>query len=145
MLYSIHEFESRENIREIDMSILNKTIFSEFPIDKSSSSAIQISRFYNTSLKPTKLRICLLDNKLSKIHAQVLDEVPSVEDKPTDRAFMTICSSEEIEDRDALAKSFNNMLDEFRQKTYSLSLSSYREFNRKRLSFEEATHIYKIT
>lgn len=135
-----HLFSSETVEKEFDFNILNKTIFTEFPIENLDKLDIKINRFYKTSLKPTKLRIHLLDNKLTKIYAEVLDEIPNVEDKISDRTIMTICSNKEFDEKE-VSELFNELLDEFRNETLSLSLSSYREFNRKRLTFEEATHL----
>ena len=61
----------------------------------------------------------------------------------SDRSYMNVCVDDVWNDEYdmKLIQSFNHHLQTYRDQTYSLSLSSYREFSRKRLSFEEATRI----
>ena len=86
----------------------------------------------------THIRINLIDPNMKAVY----DECPRV-NKLSDRSYMNVCVdivwNDEYDMK--LIQSFNHYLQTYRDQTYSLSLSSYREFSRKRLSFEEATRI----
>ena len=123
------------NGESIDYNILNKSIFSEFEV----MNTYSICRNFRPKLPITKLRLHLLD---PNICCEILEEFPTSEDKETDRAIFTVCCDCDINGKEEeIRDCFNMLLEEFRKSTHSLSLSSYREFSRKRLTFEEAIHL----
>jgi len=81
----------------------------------------------------------LIDTK-EPIHAKLLGETPTNQDKVSDRAILTVATDEEINPAQVVDK-FNSLLTKYRADTYSLALSSFREHGRKRLAFEEALHL----
>ena len=116
-------------------NILNQTIESTF---KTSSNVFK--RFYDIDFNTyeiTHIKINLLDTTKNKIKA-IYDNEPK-ENKISDRTFINICIKKNIViDENKLIELFNKTLNEFRDKTHSLTLTSYREFNRKRLTIKES-------
>lgn len=126
--------------------IISTTFESYFPIIKH----IDITRYYNikNNVVPTHIRISLIDNSKT-IHASY-NEIPT-EHKVSDRAYLNICLDKDIYskiDERVVVNEFNKLINQYRNETFSLNLTSYREFNRKRLTFDEAyiliNHIINI-
>ena len=101
------------------------------------NSDLIVMRNYNTpnGMFKTDIRISLLDYNM-----KAYIEHTTSDDKITDRAFMTVCLNREFnnDQQNKIVEEFNTLLSDLRKKTYSLVLTSYREFDRKRLTFEEA-------
>ena len=100
------------------------------------SSKISVKRYYNIDNKvyhPTNIVISLLDYNMKAYFDN------NKEDKQTDRAFMRIRLNTKLttEQENSIFRTFNNELIKLRNMTNSLVLTSYREFDRKRLKFEE--------
>lgn len=107
----------------------------------SNDKQLILKRYYNidtNSFYVSDIRINLLDPKM---YAEYVENQP--ENKRTDKAFLTVCSNIPIENERDIIDMFNEYLKHFREKTYSLTLSSYIEFSQKKLSFEEALHLLK--
>lgn len=130
-------------IININPSLLDESIKQHFNIH---GPAIFKHYTSNTSCHQTKeldhrlthIRINLIDPNMKAVY----DECPKV-NKLSDRSYMNVCVDDvwNNEYDMKLIQSFNHHLQTYRDQTYSLFLSSYREFSRKRLSFEEATRI----
>ena len=68
------------------------------------------------------------------------DEYNDVPDKITDRAFMRVClhkSLANIVNENVIINKFNKRIDYIKQHYYGLVFCSYREFDRKRITFEQ--------
>lgn len=121
--------------------IINYNINDWLPINDNN---IIISRSFNkpTELMHTHIRISLLDYNMKAYYTDTL-----IIDKETDHAFMSVCINKNLteEEQYKIIELFNEILNDLRNKTHSLIFTSYREFNRKRLSFSEAIHILKYT
>ena len=120
--------------------ILSNTIQTLLPLENSKD--ITITRSYNKpdNLKQTNIRISLLDYNMGAIYVNNM-----ITDKISDRAFMSVCVNKDFTKDEELKiiDLFNQTLNDIRSKTYSLILTSYREFDRKRLTFAETIHILK--
>jgi hypothetical protein len=86
----------------------------------------------------TKIKLYALDTRSEQIRLEYC-ETPYV-GKPTDRVYATFISDEEIsiECQKKIIEKFNQELNEFREKFGNLSLTSYRDYNRKRIGFTMA-------
>ena len=82
------------------------------------------------------IKVSLID---PKIEAYIDTLNKNIQDKITDRSFMRLCFNEkfDIQQEIKICELFNKTINELRIKTHSLVLTSYREYNRKRLTFEE--------
>ena len=120
--------------------ILTQDITEWLPIDEDND--VIVSRAYKqpVDLVRTHIKVSLLDYNMKAFYVD-----NPTDDKETDRAFMTICVNKNLntEDEHKIIDSFNETLDRIRNETHSLLLTSYREFDRKRLTFTEAGHIIK--
>lgn len=119
--------ESIENFKLIDYNLRYKNI------------KHKICRNYNIkNMIPSNIVINLIDNTNSKIHSYISDNI--ISDKISDRTRMSICFDKiyTIEEQYKIVDLFNQKLNKIRDKTHSLIFSSYREFSRKRLTFNEA-------
>lgn len=87
----------------------------------------------------SNIKVSLLDPNM-KAYIEPYD---NIEDKNTDRAFMRLCFNHQFtnEQEMKIVELFNDYLAKVRESTYSLIFTSYREYSRKRLSFEE---VYEI-
>ena len=140
--YSINLYLPLQTIKNINSDILNLTIQNYFkPIND-----IQFKRYYNipNNYKPTHIKINLIDpNNNTYALAEYSNEI--IEHKISDRTFIYICIPDNIKFDDELERividKYNQLLINYRNETYSLCLSSYRESSRKRLTFEEAFYI----
>lgn len=89
----------------------------------------------------TKIKLYALDTRTEPIRLEYC-EVPYI-GKPTDRVYATLISDEEIsiDIQKKIIDKFNQELNEFREKFGNLSLTSYRDYNRKRIGF---TMVYQL-
>ena len=141
----INLYLPNQTIKNINPQILNMTIQNYFkPINN-----IQFKRYYNIDLnkyKSTHIKINLIDSNINTYALAEYVEI-AIENKISDRSFISVCIPIEIELNEEIEKAiinyYNQILTEYRNNTYSLCLSSYRESTRKRLTFEEAFYILK--
>ena len=118
--------------------ILNFDFQNEFRVNEGKS--VIIKRNYNINAEAkmfvSDIKVSLLD---PKIEAYIDTENKDIQDKETDRAYMRLCFDKQfnLEQETNICKLFNDMLNNLRKRTSSLVLTSYREYSRKRLSFEE--------
>lgn len=109
-------------------------------------TSFKIKRFYELKNDeiPTHISVSLIDGKGEDIHAFWNSEPK--EHKHTDRAYINIVLDKktyEKIDEEKVIEIFNKTLKKLREETHSLVLTSYREFRRKRLTFEEAFHLIR--
>lgn len=120
--------------------ILSYDIAQWLPIEKTIN--INISRAYKqpANFIKTHIKLSLLDYNMKAFYVDNPED-----DKESDRAFMTICVDKPLteENQREIINSFNDTLKNIRDKTHSLIFTSYREYDRKRLTFTEAIHIIK--
>lgn len=118
--------------------ILNFDFQNEFRV--SGGNSVIIKRNYNINAEAkmfvSGIKVSLLD---PKIEAYIDTNNKDVQDKETDRAYMRLCFDKQfdLEQETNICKLFNDTLNNLRKRTSSLVLTSYREYSRKRLSFEE--------
>lgn len=98
-------------------------------------SNIKISRYVNEELgeyKKTFIEIYTLDPKIKAI----FNNNPQI-NKITDRSKINIIVNRKLKENEQyyIIKCFNNKIKKYRDNYHSLFMSSYREFNRKRLDF----------
>ena len=143
----INLYLPNQTIKNINPQILNMTI-KNYVKDKLINN-IQFKRYYNIDLnkyKPTHIKINLIDSNINTYALAEYVEI-AIENKISDRSFITVCIPIEIEINEELEKAiinyYNQILINYRNNTYSLCLSSYRESTRKRLTFEEAFYILR--
>lgn len=130
------------------INILNFDFRSKFTCNCDNGNECEniiIKRNYNindTALIVSDIKVSLLD---PKIEAFIDIENKNVQDKSTDRAFMRLCFNKQftIEQEKQFCKLFNEYIEKLRNETYSLIMTSYREYSRKRLSFEEVYTLMK--
>jgi hypothetical protein len=131
--FNITLFKENEIIENINNDILFKAIENIYNIDD-----IIFKRYYSIDFKKytlTSIKINLIDPNMKAEY----DSEPK-ENKISDRTFINLVSKIKINHNEQieLINKFNNELRKFRSETYSLTLSSYREFSRKRLTINEA-------
>lgn len=83
----------------------------------------------------TNIKLYAIDSKKNHIRAEY-DTTPFV-GKNTDRTFATFVCDFEIDGiiQHRMVEAFNKELQEFRDKYFDVSLTNYRDYNRKRISF----------
>ena len=113
--------------------------------DNNSNHNIIVKRNYNVNdsiMIISDIKVSLLD---PKIEAFIDVNNKNIQDKSTDRAYMRLCFNKRftIEQEKQICKLFNEHIEKLRNETYSLVMTSYREYSRKRLSFEEVYTIMK--
>lgn len=83
----------------------------------------------------THIKLFALDTRNERIRVEYA-AVP-YEGKNTDRVYATLTCKKALtkEQEDVLIKEFNKQLEDFRQKYYDLSMTNYRDYNRKRIGF----------
>ena len=136
----------KEEIINIPLQLYNKIIYRDFKDwlkhDNKNIKHLKISRLFNKSddMFASNIRVSLLDYNMYAFYANEI-----IQEKETDRSFISVCFNKEFtkEEQLKLIEIFNEKLTKIRNKTYSLILTSYREFDRKRLSFNEAFEILK--
>ena len=128
--------------KNLDINILNATVYDYFTIQ---NFKIDFIRYYNIpeNYYITHIKINLIDTTNKSICAE-FNENP-IEHKISDRSFINVCCNRRINEKNerTIIKVFNNKINNYRNNTYSLCLSSYREFSRKRLTISEALYILK--
>lgn len=135
---TIHLYKSNDDIIDININdfnyILNFDIYNNYLCN---NSKIIVKRNYNADdLIVSDIKVSLID---PKIEAYIDTLNKNIQDKITDRSFMRLCFNEkfDIQQEIKICELFNKTINELRIKTHSLVLTSYREYNRKRLTFEE--------
>ncbi len=112
--------------------------------DSNKINDLKVSRAYNLNddMIISHIKISLLDYNMKAYY-----ENSPCFDKQTDRAYMTVCFNKQFDktEEEQIINNFNNILKDIRNKTNSLILTSYREFDRKRLSIAEASDIIKAS
>lgn len=118
------------------INILNYDINEEFKHDHDN---VKLTRNYNPPEEYyiSNIKLSLIDPNISA-NISVYDGIET--DKHTDRSHMRLCFNVILtnEQEERFCELFNEYLNDLRTSTYSLVLSSYREYDRKRLTFEEA-------
>lgn len=135
---TIHLYKSNDDIIDININdfnyILNFDIYNNYLCN---NSKIIVKRNYNANdLIVSDIKVSLID---PKIEAYIDTLNKNIQDKITDRSFMRLCFNEKFDTQQEIkiCELFNKTINELRIKTHSLVLTSYREYNRKRLTFEE--------
>lgn len=102
---------------------------------------IKISRLLENNPCPsTRIKlIALYEKNGKKIQLQISDQ--PYFGKVSSRTYATIIINPPINDEEGLVRRFNTFLEEKRKEYHSLFLSTYREFDRKRISFTLAYRI----
>lgn len=116
----------------------NYTILGEIFCNK----AKIVSRLIKESENKTNICVKCIDDK-EPIQAFKGDFIYDTTPKQSNRSYMTLCVPKKI-DEDLLIQKFNNFLNEKRLEFNSLFLSNYREFNRKRITFEQIYTIFEL-
>ena len=136
----INLYTKQNTYKNIDSNIFDNDIFNYFKIK---NDKIKFIRYYNIpkNYKSTHIKINLIDTSNKSICAEY-NENPK-EHIITDRSFMNVCCNHNLSQnlQIRLIKVFNKKLEKYRKQTFSICLSSYREYSRKRLTFSEASHI----
>lgn len=85
----------------------------------------------------TKIKLYGLDTRNERIHVNFEDAYIG---KSTDRVYATfVCDMIIPEDvQQMMVKMFNEKFEQFRQDTFDLALTNYRDYNRKRVGFDFA-------
>ena len=129
-----------EQIIEISNDEFNEILnYSLDELYKHSRHNIKVCRNYNINTKEFKvsnIKISLLD---PNIKAYIDSNNKNIQDKITDRAFMRLCFTKQFteEQEQDICSLFEEHIKNIRDTTHSLVLTSYREYSRKKLSFEE--------
>lgn len=89
----------------------------------------------------TNIKLYALDTRKEKIHTTYGEE-PFI-GKNTDRTYLTFISDKEIDEitQKQLSINFNAFINNFRNKYFDLGMTNYRDYNRKRISFNFAYQI----
>lgn len=102
---------------------------------------IKIARLLEDDPRPpTRIKLIALDEKNGKKIRLQISEQPYV-GKASSRTYATLIISPPIDDEEGLVEKFNSFLEEKRKEYHSLFLSTYREFDRKRIPFTLAYRI----
>lgn len=90
----------------------------------------------------TNIKLIALDTRSERIRAEFCKE--HYEGKPTDRVYATLTCKEPLteEQEKWLVDEFNKELEAFRAKYFDLSLTNYRDYNRKRIGFTFAYQLF---
>lgn len=123
--------------------ILNGRLFQDF-YNKFNEIKPIVGRIVSNNVdKATNIKVYCLDNKLSKIRAEYDENV--FVGISTDRVFFTMTQPKNrlltIEEQKELVSKFNLLVNGWREEYENLIFTTYRENNRKRISFDLA---YKI-
>lgn len=83
----------------------------------------------------TNIKLYALDTRSERIRVEF--EPNHYQGKSTDRTYATFTCKETLteEQEKTLIEEFNKQLEEFREKYFDLSMTNYRDYNRKRISF----------
>ena len=83
----------------------------------------------------TNIKLYAIDTRTERIRVEF--EPNHFEGKTTDRTYATFTCKQKLteEQEKYLISEFNQQLEDFRQKYYNLSMTNYRDYNRKRISF----------
>lgn len=83
----------------------------------------------------TNIKLYALDTRNERIHVEY--ETKHYQGKNTDRIYATFtCKKELTEEQEKfLVNEFNKQIEAFRKQYYDLSMTNYRDYNRKRISF----------
>lgn len=83
----------------------------------------------------TNIKLYAIDTRRERIRVEF--EPNHFEGKNTDRTYATFTCQKQLtkEQEEYLISEFNKQLEEFRKKYYDLSMTNYRDFNRKRIGF----------
>ena len=83
----------------------------------------------------TNIKLYALDTRSNRIRVEF--EPNYYYGKTTDRVYATLTCKYALseEEEKVLIKEFNSQIEEFRKKYYDLSMTNYRDYNRKRISF----------
>lgn len=89
----------------------------------------------------TNIKLFALDTRKERIRLEYCEEL--FYGKQTDRSYATLTCKKPLskEEQLLLIDKFNKYLEDFREKYYDLSLTNYRDYNRKRIGFSFA---YKL-
>lgn len=89
----------------------------------------------------TNIKLYALDTRVERIRVEY--ELEHYCGKQTDRVYATLtCKFKLTEEQEHfLINEFNRQLEDFRKKYFDLSMTNYRDFNRKRIGF---TFVYKL-
>lgn len=91
----------------------------------------------------TNIKLYGLDTRNNRIHVNFEDAYIG---KPTDRVYATFVCDMVIpeETQKKMVKMFNEKFEQFRQDTFDLVLTNYRDYNRKRVGFDFAYHFLSM-
>ena len=83
----------------------------------------------------TNIKLYAIDTRTDRIRVEY--EPNYYYGKSSDRTYATFTCKKELtkEQEDFLIKEFNKQIESFRKQYYDLSMTNYRDFNRKRISF----------
>ena len=83
----------------------------------------------------TNIKLYALDTRTQRIRVEF--EPQHYEGKNTDRVYATFTCAKELseEQERTLIKEFNKQLEDFRNQYFDLSMTNYRDYNRKRIGF----------
>ena len=83
----------------------------------------------------TNIKLYALDTRNERIHLKY--ETEHYQGKNSDRIYATLTCKKELnkEQEDFLIKEFNKQLEDFRLQYHDLSMTNYRDYNRKRIGF----------
>lgn len=145
MLFTKHEpnercvyIHNKQEIKEIEYStlvdIMNYSMNNEY---KHENNKIKVCRNYKPSEEyiPSNIKISCIDPNMKAY----IEKYDGIEDKMTDRAFMRLCFTKQFneDEEESICDIFNHELKRIREHTHSLVLTSFREYDRKRLTFDE--------
>ena len=145
MLFMKHEpnercvyIHNKQGIEEIEYTLLKDIInYSMNDEYKHENNKIQVCRNYKTTkgYVPSNIKISCIDPNMKAY----IEKYDGVEDKMTDRAYMRLCFTKQFDrdEEESICDIFNHELKQIRERTHSLVLTSFREYDRKRLTFDE--------
>lgn len=83
----------------------------------------------------TNIKLYALDTRSERIRVEY--ETNHYEGKESDRVYATLTCKKSLteEQEKVLIKEFNEQIEDFRKKYYDLSMTNYRDYNRKRIGF----------
>lgn len=148
--FSMVVFPSETRLRVNLSSENNYTIGGEiYQLGRSSEFSITRKTWKNAELPSTRILVkCIDDGDLpeQRIRASIQDDDLFSDTTPntSNRSYATLVILPEIslEQQETLVAEFNRFFNEQRDKYHSLFLTSFREFSRKRVSFELVYRIF---